>query len=322
MEHTLTSAWAVTGSDGPLVLSSEDTKLSIALQSKQAATVAKLLAGWEQDDDSELEPLRNELIRRGILRPLAVSPVPEQDRQIEYWRAFTGDARHAVERLRTATVTIVGVGGIGSIVLQHLVGAGVTRFRLLDGDTVEASNLNRQFIYARSSIGESKVNEASSDVTERVGGGADVSVRAEMWDPDSPDQQEFVLRGVDFVIAAIDKPSISASIEVLDAAWSARIPAILATVGLNRSLVSQVFLQDLSPRAPRETLLLSPASTSDSTLLASHGPTNTMPAAIAADQALQHIAGLSHRVNYERPLIIRRAPDGAPLASRVSRIKL
>lgn len=239
---------------------------------------------------------------------------------MQYWRAFAEDARAAVERLHVATVAVAGVGGIGSVALQHLVGAGVRNFRLLDADTVDASNLNRQFIYPEASIDAPKVEEARAYVVQRAGHGS-VSTRAEWWDPGSSGQRDFLFSGVDLVLAAVDKPSIEASLQILDTAWAAGVPSILATAGLDKSLVSQVFDPTRSSRPPRGALFTTPASGGTS-LLASHGPSNTLPATIAADQILHHLAGIPQRVEYHRPLVIMRAPDGAPIATRVNRVQL
>jgi len=319
MELSLAPAWSIT-SHSPLVLSSETSRLSIDLQPNQLALVLDLLNGWPPSARRELDDLRDKLVNHGVLRPIASSPSPTQARQVQYWRAFTDNAESAVQRLQEATVAIAGVGGIGSVALQHLVGAGVRNFRLLDADTVDASNLNRQFIYSTKSIGASKVEEARSYVSEREGGG-DIAVLAENWNPASPDQRAFLFSGVDFVLAAVDKPSIDASIQILDCAWATGVPAILATVGLDKSLVSQVFDPSVSSEQPRQALTVTPAI-SVAPFLASHGPSNAIPATVAADQILHHIAGISRRVDYQRPLVMLRAPDGAPISTRVDHVQL
>lgn len=321
MKYTLTPGWTVAQTATRIVLSSEETELRIRLDKNATAVMRKLVEGWAPNEVLELEPLRAELARRGILRPRAIAPVPEQERQIEYWRAFTDDAVGAVSNVCSSTVAIVGVGGIGAVVLQHLVGAGVRQFRLLDADDVELSNLNRQFIYGQSSVGRQKVDAARAYVIDRVPA-AKVSVLAASWDPNSSQQRSFVSQGVDFVVAAIDKPTIEAAIAILQVSWSAQVPSILATVGLHRSLVSPVFSPELSPKAPRDVFPTAQFRNSGQPFQASHGPTNTFPAAIAADQILHHLAGLDHFVEYEKALIIRRAPDGAPRATRVDTVQL
>ena len=64
--------------------------------------------------------------------------------------------------LVASRVLIVGVGGLGSPVLQYLAGAGVGHLGLVDDDTLDASNLHRQPIYALADQGRAKVELARS----------------------------------------------------------------------------------------------------------------------------------------------------------------
>lgn len=61
-------------------------------------------------------------------------------------------------KLKAATVTIIGLGGLGSPVALYLAAAGVGKLILVDGDVVEMSNLQRQIIYKSNHIGQSKVD--------------------------------------------------------------------------------------------------------------------------------------------------------------------
>jgi molybdopterin/thiamine biosynthesis adenylyltransferase len=63
--------------------------------------------------------------------------------------------------LREAHVLVLGVGGGSSNVLMGLVGLGVGRFTLVDGDDVEPWNFARQFVYRHVDIGRSKVDRAA-----------------------------------------------------------------------------------------------------------------------------------------------------------------
>ncbi len=64
-------------------------------------------------------------------------------------------------RLAGSRVAVVGLGGLGSIVSQYLVAAGVGHVRIIDGDIVEPSNLNRQILYDEESIGLPKAYVAA-----------------------------------------------------------------------------------------------------------------------------------------------------------------
>jgi len=62
--------------------------------------------------------------------------------------------------LKNAAVLIVGVGGLGCPAAAYLVGAGVGTVGLVDGDTVEESNLHRQILHSTARVDMTKVDSA------------------------------------------------------------------------------------------------------------------------------------------------------------------
>jgi molybdopterin/thiamine biosynthesis adenylyltransferase len=60
------------------------------------------------------------------------------------------------QRLKAARVAVVGAGGIGSAAIPALAGAGIGRLTIIDGDTVDLSNLQRQPLYRADQIGQGK----------------------------------------------------------------------------------------------------------------------------------------------------------------------
>lgn len=71
-------------------------------------------------------------------------------------------------RLRSSSVLIVGVGGLGCPAAVYLAGAGVGKIGLVDGDQVEISNLHRQIIHNTNTIGMYKVDSAISYLSRLV----------------------------------------------------------------------------------------------------------------------------------------------------------
>lgn len=68
------------------------------------------------------------------------------------------------ERLAASRVLVVGAGGLGSPALQYLAAAGVGRIGIVDDDTVDETNLQRQTIYATGEVGSSKAESAARRV--------------------------------------------------------------------------------------------------------------------------------------------------------------
>ena len=71
------------------------------------------------------------------------------------------------KRLKEARVLVVGAGGLGAPVLQYLAAAGVGTIGVIDGDTVENSNLQRQVIHADARIGMPKVFSAQKAMADQ-----------------------------------------------------------------------------------------------------------------------------------------------------------
>ncbi len=86
---------------------------------------------------------------------------PDYSRQIRLKEI--GEAGQA--RLAASRVLVIGAGGLGSPVLQYLAGAGVGHITVVDSDSLEASNLHRQPIYARDEVGGAKAALAAAAVT-------------------------------------------------------------------------------------------------------------------------------------------------------------
>jgi molybdopterin/thiamine biosynthesis adenylyltransferase len=88
---------------------------------------------------------------------------------LAFFRTFSSldtSAEDMVRRLRSSHVLLLGVGGLGSNVLQNLCGLGVGRLTLVDRDVVEEKNFARQFVYRSCDIGRVKVERAAEWVRE------------------------------------------------------------------------------------------------------------------------------------------------------------
>jgi len=126
--------------------------------------------------------------------------------------------------LGRSRVLLVGVGGLGSPVLQYLAGAGVGVLGLVDADTLQASNLHRQPIYALAEVGESKASLAERAVA-RLNPSIRVEAHATRF---TADNALDLVRAYDIVVDCSD--NFRTKFLINDAAVLARRPAVFASV--------------------------------------------------------------------------------------------
>ena len=128
-------------------------------------------------------------------------------------------------RLKAATVAIVGAGGIGSPAIQYLGAAGVGRLILIDDDSVEPSNLQRQTIFTTADTGIAKVDAAAAAV-KRINPHVAVETHRVRIDADNV---AALLAGADVVLDGCD--NFTTRFCVADAAYAANISLVSAAVG-------------------------------------------------------------------------------------------
>ena len=85
------------------------------------------------------------------------------------------------ERLRQSHALLIGLGGLGSPVAMYLAAAGIGRLTLVDFDTVDLSNLQRQIIHRTADIGRLKV-ESAGDAVRALNPGLEVIALARTLD--------------------------------------------------------------------------------------------------------------------------------------------
>lgn len=127
--------------------------------------------------------------------------------------------------LAEAQVALVGLGGIGSPVLQYLAGAGVGRLTLIDDGQVELSNLQRQTIYAERDIGHGKAVAARRWLAN-FDGKLEVALNDRRIDAGNARE---AIAGADLVIDGTD--NFATRLVISDACVAGSIPLLSAAVG-------------------------------------------------------------------------------------------
>ena len=142
--------------------------------------------------------------------------------------------------LQARSVTIVGVGAVGSYALEGLARSGIGRIRLVDFDVVGISNINRQLHALESTIGHLKVEVAKKRVAD-INPSCQVEALPLFADHDTV--EEILSPRPDILIDAID--SSSSKIELLARAYRKNIPVISSMGAALRTDPSQIVVDDL-----------------------------------------------------------------------------
>lgn len=147
-------------------------------------------------------------------------PTPDYSRQMALREVGTEGQR----KLRSASVLVVGAGGLGVPVLQYLAGAGVGEIGVVDGDRLEPSNLHRQTWYALADCGQSKALLAARRI-QALNPEVRVETHALRLDAENADS---LAAGYDLIIDCSD--NFSTKFLLNDLALRLRRPVLFSSV--------------------------------------------------------------------------------------------
>ena len=135
-----------------------------------------------------------------------------------------------LSKLRHARVAIFGLGGVGGYVAEALARSGVGQLDLVDDDTINLTNLNRQVLALHSTIGMAKVEAAKNRILD-IDPTIQVRTFQTFYLPETADQFDF--SQYDYVIDAID--TVTGKLELIARAKSAGVP-IISCMGTGNKL--------------------------------------------------------------------------------------
>ena len=148
--------------------------------------------------------------------------------------------KEAMERLSKAKVAVFGIGGVGGYVCEALVRSGVGSFDLVDDDKVCLTNLNRQIIATRKTVGQYKADVMKERILE-INPDAKVEIHKCFFLPENAD--EFPFEEYDYIVDAVD--TVTAKIALVMKAQEKDIPIISSMGAGNKLDASQFQVADI-----------------------------------------------------------------------------
>lgn len=148
--------------------------------------------------------------------------------------------KEGMEKLAGARVAVFGIGGVGGYVCEALVRSGVGAFDLIDDDKVCLTNINRQIIATRKTVGKYKVDVMQERMQE-INPDVKVQVHKCFFLPENA--AEFPFSEYDYVIDAVD--TVTAKLELIMKAKEAGVPIISSMGAGNKLDASQFKVADI-----------------------------------------------------------------------------
>lgn len=136
----------------------------------------------------------------------------------------------ALRKLNKSRIAVFGVGGVGGFAVEALARSGVGALDLIDKDTVDITNLNRQIIALHSTIGRDKVSVAAERVRD-INPDCDVRMHKVFFLPETADEFDFT--EYDYIVDAID--NVTGKLMLIEKAKAEGIP-IISSMGAGNKL--------------------------------------------------------------------------------------
>lgn len=153
--------------------------------------------------------------------------------QVKLISSFSTKPVEIQSTMSQKTVLIVGLGGVGTVVLQQLIFYGVENFILVDFDKVSLSNLNRQFFYQVEDVGKLKLDCLTSKLKSNK------KLSIVNIDLKINDENEIItalktrnINGIDLIVSAADSPPIKIRKVLLKVAIKFQCSITFASVGI------------------------------------------------------------------------------------------
>ncbi len=188
------------------------------------------------------------------MNSIQINSAPEAAHDIDFERRFGGIARlygeRALARFREAHVCVIGVGGVGSWIVEALARSAIGRLTLIDLDNVAESNINRQIQALSDTVGMAKI----AALAERIGQINPYCVVTQVEEFITPDNLDQMIgaRGYDYVVDAID--SVQAKAALIAYCRKHALPLVTIGSAGGKTDPTQIAVRDLA-KTEQEPLL-------------------------------------------------------------------
>lgn len=143
--------------------------------------------------------------------------------------------KDALQKLQNSNIIIFGLGGVGSYTAEALARSGIGKMTVVDKDTVDITNINRQLYALHSTVGKPKAEVAKARILD-INPECEITAIQKMYLPEN--SEEFNLSQYDYIVDAID--NVTAKIDLAVKSEQLGIP-IISSMGTGNKLDPTAF---------------------------------------------------------------------------------
>ena len=154
----------------------------------------------------------------------------------QYTRTIAVLGEDAIKKLNNSHVAVFGVGGVGSYTVEALARAGVGAIDLIDNDTFNVTNINRQLYATHKTIGQYKVDVAATRILD-INPECKVTVYKMFYLPENAETLD--LSQYDYIVDAID--TVTAKVELIKRADKCGV-RVISSMGTGNKLHPEMFV--------------------------------------------------------------------------------
>lgn len=149
--------------------------------------------------------------------------------------------QNGANRLANASVAVFGLGGVGSFAVEALIRSGIGRLTLIDFDTIDITNMNRQLHATNDTVGRPKV-QVMSERCLSINPNAKIEPILDFFTADN--SSELLDRGYDYVLDCIDH--VTAKLTLIEECRKKNIPIIASMGAANKTDPTKIRVADLA----------------------------------------------------------------------------
>lgn len=278
-------------------VSNKTYKLDLTLEEK--GIITKFFTNEIINVDSDLKRLNilSHLEDIGAIRSISSSELSysntKYEKTLKFFSVYTKDYLDIPSKLSTKKILIIGIGGVGCEIINHLVAVDIKNYILIDSDTINDTNLNRQFCFTPKDVGKYKATVVCDYIKDRTPAANVRIFNTKITNKNDLNAIIESQKNIDLIINCADTPMYEIQKIVLLASLKFKIPCIFAGIKISDGYFGPLLVKkSAKERFLKRLNFILDNSEPFGPCSGSFSPTNSMISSFLAKDIIFYLLGL------------------------------